>query len=98
MRMSITESQRRNLRRQAHHLKPVVLVGAAGLSDAVLNEIELALEHHELIKVRVSAPDRASRDDMIRDICARSGAELVQRVGNIASLFRRNPERPRVNL
>jgi RNA-binding protein len=90
----ITSPQRRWLKKQAHHLKPVVLLGQAGLSEAVLHEIELALEHHELIKVRVSGGDREARDAEVDAIAARTGADLVQRIGNTASYFRANPKRP----
>jgi RNA-binding protein len=91
--VSITDKQRRWLRQQVHHLKPVVTVGQAGLSDAVLTEIELALAHHELIKVRISSAERNERDATVRTIAARTGAELVQRIGNVASYFRANPRK-----
>ena len=89
----ITDHQRRWLKKQAHHLKPVVQLGAAGLSEAVLAEIELALAHHELIKVRVPGGDHAERDAIVDAIAERAQADLVQRIGNTASYFRANPER-----
>jgi RNA-binding protein len=89
----ITDHQRRWLKKQAHHLKPVVQLGAAGLSDAVLAEVKLALEHHELIKVKVPGGDHDERDAIVEAIAQRAQADLVQRIGNTASYFRANPER-----
>lgn len=89
----ITDHQRRWLKKQAHHLKPVVLLGQAGLTDAVMAEIDLALGHHELIKVRVNAEDRDDRDAVVDAIAERAGADLVQRIGHVASYFRANPKR-----
>lgn len=91
---SLANNQRRALRQRAHHLKPIVLLGQAGLTDAVLAEIELALDHHELIKVRVSGGDRDIRDAQVRAIVEQTGAALVQRIGNVAALYRANPELP----
>ena len=88
----ISSQQRRWLKQQAHHLKPVVLLGQAGLTDAVLAEVELALDHHELIKVRANGGDRDERDAEVSAIAARTGAQLVQRIGNIAIYFRSNPK------
>lgn len=89
----LTGELRRRLKQQAHHLKPVVLLGQAGLTDAVLAEIELALDHHELIKVRINADDRESREAQAMTIAARTGAGLVQRIGHVATYFRANPRR-----
>jgi RNA-binding protein len=89
----INSQQRRWLRQQAHHLKPVVLLGQAGLTDSVLNEIELALDHHELIKVRVNGGDHDERDAQVAAIAEHTTADLVQRIGNVAVYFRANPKR-----
>ncbi|WP_242469535.1 ribosome assembly RNA-binding protein YhbY [Rhabdochromatium marinum] len=90
---SITPQQRRWLKQQAHHLKPVVMLGQHGLTDAVLREIQRALEHHELIKIKVSAGDRDEREQLIATITEHTAAELVQRVGHTASLYRHNPDK-----
>lgn len=89
----ITDHQRRWLKKQAHHLKPIVQLGAAGLSEAVLAEMNLALDHHELVKVRVPGGDHDERDMIVDAIAERANADLVQRVGNTACYFRANPER-----
>ncbi|MEI2784083.1 MAG: ribosome assembly RNA-binding protein YhbY [Candidatus Competibacter sp.] len=95
---ALTNPQKRHLKALAHHRKPVVIVGDGGLTPAVMHEILLALDHHELIKIRVNAEDREAREAMIAAICAGSEAALVQRVGHIATLFRRNHEAPRIEL
>lgn len=81
----------RQLRALAHPLRPVVTVASNGLSDAVLQELERALSDHELIKVKIAVGDRAQRELVVAALCERSGAQLVQRIGNIATLIRRNP-------
>jgi RNA-binding protein len=87
----MTPRLKKALRARAHALKPVVLTGQAGLSEAVLAEINLALEHHELIKVRLRA-EREERAAMAEEICARLGAEHVQSLGQIVTLYRKSPE------
>ncbi len=94
----LSSNQKRYLRGLAHPLKPVILVGAKGITDALISELDLALDHHELIKVRIAADDREARDAGIAALVERSGAQLVQRVGNVACLFRRNPDAPQVPL
>jgi RNA-binding protein len=90
--------QKRHLKALAHARKAVLIVGANGLTQAVLDAIDEALKHHELIKVKVNAEDREARAALIEHICTALGSELVQRVGHIATLFRRNPEAPRLQL
>ena len=98
LRKPLTEPQKKFLRHLAHELKPVLLVGNAGVSDAVVNEAEQALTAHELIKARVRAGDRAERDTAIDALASATGAELVQRIGNVAVLYRPHPEKPRIVL
>lgn len=85
--MVLTGKQKHQLRALAHHKKPVVMVGDAGLTEAVMAEIEQALAHHELIKIRLRA-EREDRTNMIIAICETTGAEAVQRIGQIAVLYR----------
>lgn len=94
----LNDRQRRYLRGLAHDLNTVVQTGAAGLSDAVLAEIDVALTAHELIKVRFLAAERSDRDAMIEHTCDRLDALLIQRVGHVATLFRRNPQKPKIEL
>jgi len=96
--MALNESQKRFLRGLGHKLKPLIMVGDAGLSESLLTEYESTLSHHELIKVRVKAGDRATRDAMFDELCTKSGAELIQRVGNIALVYRQNPDKQRIQI
>ena len=96
--MKLSESQKKYLRGLGHGLKPVVMVGDAGLTEAVMTEFDSCLEHHELIKVRVKVGDRTERDRIIRALCDKGAAELVQRIGNMALLYRENPEKQRIRL
>jgi len=96
--MALNEKQKKHLRRLAHALEPVLLTGGAGLTPGLLAELDSTLDHHELLKVRVRAGDRDSRDAMIRALCDASGAELVQRIGHVAVLWRPNPERRKITL
>ncbi|KPK12865.1 MAG: RNA-binding protein [Acidithiobacillales bacterium SG8_45] len=96
--MPLSESQKKYLRGLGHALKPVVMVGDAGLTDAVRAEFESSLEHHELIKVRVKVGERAERDTIIQALCKSGDAELVQRIGNMALVYRENPEKKRIRL
>ncbi len=91
--MPISETQKRWLKKQVHHLKPVVTVGQAGLTEPVLAEIELALSHHELLKVKVNAGDREQRDAQIAEIAHRTDSALINRIGNTAAFFRANPKK-----
>lgn len=93
--MPIDEHQKRQLRKLAHALNPVIRVGRAGVSAAVVNETDLALTAHELIKVKIAAGDRTRRDEAITLLCDRCTAECVQRIGNVAVLYRANPKKKR---
>jgi RNA-binding protein len=90
--MSLTEKMKRDLRGHGHTLKPVVSIGNAGLSKAVLREIELSLDHHELMKIKVGGAERDERKQIIKTICDRFDAELVQAIGHIALIYRKHPE------
>lgn len=88
--MNLSEHQKKYLRGLGHQLKPLIIVGDAGLSESVLAEYESTLDHHELIKVRVRVGDRDTRDAIIERLCSDNAAILIQRTGNVALLFRQN--------
>ena len=88
--MNLTEQQKKFLRGRGHQLKPLIMVGDAGLSEPLLAEFESTLDHHELLKVRVRVGDRDARDEIIEKLCETGKAELVQRIGNVALLYRPN--------
>ena len=87
-----TSKELRQLRALAHKLRPVVTVAGKGLSSTVLEELDRALKDHELIKVKVAVGDREQRELVIAEVCEQSNAVLVQRIGNIATLLRANPQ------
>lgn len=93
--MSLTQAQKRYLRGLGHDRHPLVRTGSAGLTDAVLAELERALADHELVKIRLLADDREQRSRYLEEVLRATGAELVQRVGHVVLLYRPNPERKR---
>lgn len=88
MSTALTSSQNRFLRGQAHDLKALLQIGAKGLTPAFLAELDAVLEQHELVKVKIGAEDRETRDAMIAEIVEKSAAALVQRIGHVAVLYR----------
>jgi RNA-binding protein len=98
MSTALSNPQKRYLRGLAHDLKPIVQVGAKGVTPAVLAELELALEQHELLKVRVAAGDRDERDAWIAALAEASGASVAGRIGHVAILYRRRVDKPFVIL
>ena len=96
--MSLKPAQKRYLRGLAHSLKPLILVGNKGVTPALVAEFSSALDHHELIKVRLAGDDRAERAAQIVALGEAASAELVQSVGKVATYFRRNDETPRIAL
>jgi RNA-binding protein len=95
--MPLNNRQLRYLRGLTHKLNPVVMVADKGLTENVLAEIESALEHHELVKVKLRA-DREQRARWIEEISAGGGAEVVQSIGQVVSLYRRNPKKAVIEL
>lgn len=92
MPIALTPRQRARLKARAHALDPVVHVGQAGVSDAVVIEVDRSLTAHGLIKVRIAGADRASRDAVRDVLCARTGAASVQQVGAVVVLWRPRPD------
>lgn len=91
MPVSLTPRERTALKGRAHALSPVVQVGHAGLTDAVIKETDRALTAHELIKVRIGGTDRDARAAAIENLCAKTDAAFVQSVGKVAILWRPRP-------
>lgn len=89
--LNLTRDDRLALKARAHHLNPVVLLGASGLSDAVVREIDRALNAHELIKIRVPGEDRDERERLFADLAERLGAARVQAIGKLLVLYRPKP-------
>jgi putative YhbY family RNA-binding protein len=88
----LTARERAHLKARAHALEPAVHVGNSGVTDALLAEVERALAAHELIKVKIGSDDRKERVAIGDEICARTGAAAVHRVGKVIILWRARPE------
>jgi len=96
--MTLSERQKKHLRRLGHALHPIVALGQSGLTDAVVKELERALGDHELVKVRARSADREQRDQMLDQLAARTGSELVQRIGNVGLFYRQNRDEKVANI
>ncbi len=94
----LPERQKKHLRGLAHALRPLARQGSAGITDAFVAELKTLLAHHELIKVKVAAATRTDRNAAIDSLVERLGASLIARIGNVAVLYRANPETPRLVL
>lgn len=86
--MSLSKKQVQHLRGLAHSLKPIVLLGNNGLTEAVLSEIELALGHHELIKVKVPSEDRDLKKQIIEAIVRETKAVKVHTIGHVLTIYK----------
>lgn len=86
--MALSAAEKKHFRGIGHHLKPAVLMGGKGLTEALLAELERALEDHELIKVKVSAEDRDARQALIAALVTHTGCAVVQAIGNITLIYR----------
>ncbi|MCE7032575.1 ribosome assembly RNA-binding protein YhbY [Lysobacter sp. GX 14042] len=88
----LSSAQTRFLRGMAHGLRAMIQVGGKGVTENLVAELDLALEHHELVKVRVAGAEREERDAMIARLAEQTGAALVQRIGHTAVFYRQSRE------
>ena len=86
--IQLTPAERKEKRGDAHHLDPVVMIGADGLTPAVLKEAEVAIRSHGLIKVRVFSDDRAAREAMLIEMADKLNAAPIQHIGKLLVLWR----------
>lgn len=84
----LSKTQIKFLRSKAHSLKPVVMIGDKGLTENVLEEINIALNHHELIKIKVRAEEREDKRAIIDAICKKTKGTEIQVIGHILALYR----------
>lgn len=96
--MNLTERQKKHLRRLAHPLNPVVLIGQDGDSPGVVRELDGALGTHELVKVRARIGDRDARNLLLDRLAASTTSALVQRIGNVGVFYRPRRDQPRIIL
>jgi len=88
----LTPAERKELKGRAHKLDPIVMIGAKGLTDEVVKEVDLALKAHELIKVRAPSLERDAREVAFQALCERTGAEAVQHIGKVFVIYRKNED------
>ncbi|WP_448214036.1 ribosome assembly RNA-binding protein YhbY [Colwellia sp. MEBiC06753] len=91
--MSLNKKQLQHLKGLAHSLKPVVLLGSNGLTEAVVAEIDFALSHHELIKVKIPTDDRETKALIVDAICRETQAEKVQVIGKTLIIYRQSEDK-----
>ena len=91
--MTLSTKQKQYSKGMAHHLNPVVMLGGNGLTEGVLAEIDNALSHHELIKVKVAGADRETKQLIIDAIIRETQAEAVQTIGHVVVLYRESEEK-----
>jgi RNA-binding protein len=96
--MALSEKQKKHLRRLAHPLNPIVMLGNAGLTDAVVAELDRALTDHELVKVTARVGDRDARNGALSSLASRTTSELVQRIGHVGVFYRRRAELAKILL
>jgi len=90
--MPLTQEQKKQYKSIGHHLKPVLIVADNGLTEGVLAELERALSDHELIKIQLRITERESRLAAIAELCQTAKSELVQVIGKMALIYRKNPK------
>ncbi|MBU3058319.1 ribosome assembly RNA-binding protein YhbY [Pseudomonas indica] len=95
--MALTQEQKKQFKSIGHHLKPVLIVAENGLTEGVLAELDRALNDHELIKVQFRLTEREDRRALIDELCEAGSCELVQVIGKMALVYRKNPK-PNRNL
>ncbi len=96
--MELTTKQKLYLKSKAHELKPVVIIGKKGLAESVIAEIKSSIEHHELIKVKVSAEDATQKDEIAQFIAEQVGAQVVQYMGNNLTIFKKAKKNSKFSL
>jgi RNA-binding protein len=91
--MTLSNKQKQYLKGLSHPLKPIVQLGGNGLTEGVLAEIDSALNHHELLKVKIPSDDREEKQLIMDAIIRETGALKVQSIGHVLVLFRQSDER-----
>ena len=88
----LNPKERQALKAKAHALKPVVMVGQKGITEAVLAEIEIALAYHELIKIKLAGMDKSAGSSAADHICEACSAEHVQSLGQVHTFYRKRQD------
>lgn len=96
--MALSERQKKHLRRLGHALHPIVRVGQKGMTAGVTEELRLALDHHELVKLSARVGDREERDAVLAELARATGSEFVYRIGNVGLFYKKNSKLPKILL
>jgi RNA-binding protein len=96
--VALTSRQKQYLRALAHAQKPLVQIGAKGIADTLIEQIQSQLLAHELVKVRFNTESSVEPAEVMDDLVLRTKSELVQKSGRILTLYRRHDEKPRIEL
>src|ERR1700722_6560751 len=96
--MTLSEKQKKHLRRLGHPLSPIVMLGNAGLTPNIVKELDRALADHELVKVSARVGERSARDAALETLAKQTSSEIVQRIGNVGLFYRRSAQMPKVLL
>ncbi len=94
--MKLTKEHIHALKGLAHPMKPVLIMGDKGVTDSFLAEAERAIEYHELIKIRIAGEDRDAKKAIAAEITSTLNATMIQHIGNVITLFKRNHEAPKI--
>lgn len=94
--MKLTKEHIQALKGLAHSMKPVLIMGEKGVTESFLAEAERAIEYHELIKIRISGDDREAKKAIAAEITTTLNANMIQHIGNVITLFKRNHEAPKI--
>lgn len=95
--MKLSKEHVHYLKGLAHQLKPVILIGDKGISESLFEECRKTLAHHELIKVKMAGVDRDIRNAALAELCASLDAVVIQRIGNVMTIFKRNHAHPKIS-
>jgi len=96
--MALSKHQLKHLVSLTHNLKPVIMVGQNGVTENILKELEIALDFHELVKIKIAGEDKEARAEMIKQLSSAASVEIVQKIGKTLTLYRRNKEKPKIEL
>lgn len=94
--MPLSKNQIKHLKTLSHDLKPVIMVGQNGVTENILKELEIALDFHELVKIKIAGEDKESRAEMIKQLSSAASVEIVQKIGKTLTLYRKNKQKPKI--
>ena len=96
--MPLSKPQKKHLISLTHNLKPVIMIGQNGLTENILKELDIALDFHELVKIKIASGDKESLLQIIEQLILKTSAEKIKAIGKTLTLFRQNPKKPKIIL